>query len=47
LIDPLLAGREYSAACTSATVTTTGKRLLWRTDATSVSHGSSIPSTCR
>ncbi len=47
LIDPLLEGREHSAARTSATISTPGKRLPWRAAATSVSHGLSILSICR
>ena len=47
LIDPLLESREHSAACTSATVSTPGKRLPSRTDATPVNHVSLIFSACR
>jgi len=46
-IRPVLPGIRGNVPHTSATVRTPGKRLLWRTDATSVSHGSLIFHTCR
>jgi len=47
LIDPLLEICEHGTACTSATVSTPGKRLPSRTDSRSVNHDSSILITCR